>query len=47
MMYLLFRYKNRNPSEFYDLPLGEKTIVSAFMEREIEDRIKEAESGEV
>ena len=41
VMYLLFKYKNMKPSEFYWLPLGEKKILSYFIKREIEERQEE------
>lgn len=37
-MYLLFRYKNITPSEYYRMGKGEKTVLRAFMEVEIKDR---------
>ena len=37
VMYLLFKYKNMKPSEFYWLPIGEKKILGCFIKREIED----------
>nr|WP_303244390.1 hypothetical protein [uncultured Cellulosilyticum sp.] len=40
-MYLMFRYKNMKPSDFYWLPQGEKIILKCFMEREIHDRNEE------
>lgn len=40
-MYLLFKYKNMKPSEFYKIPLGEKSILACFMKLEIEERQKE------
>ena len=40
-MYLMFKYKNMNPSEFYQLPLGEKRILSCFIKREIEEKKEE------
>ena len=40
-MYLLFKYKNMKPSEFYQLPLGEKRILACFMKLEIEERHQE------
>lgn len=43
-MYLLFRYHNKNPSEIYWLPVGEKKILQAFISREMEDREKEAKA---
>lgn len=39
-MYLLFRYKNITPSDFYSRKPGEKIILRAFMEKEIEERNK-------
>ena len=41
VMYLLFKYKNMKPSEFYWLPLGEKKILGYFIKRELEERQKE------
>lgn len=37
-MYLLFRYKNITPSEYYCMGKGERTVLRAFMEVEIRDR---------
>ena len=41
VMYLLFKYKNMKPSEFYWLPIGEKKILGCFIKREIEERQEE------
>ncbi len=41
MMYLLFRFKNWKPSEYFSLGHGEKLIVKAFLKQEIEDIEKE------
>lgn len=41
IMYLLFKYKNIRPSEFYWMPLGEKRLLSYFIKRELEERQKE------
>lgn len=40
-MYLMFKYKNMRPSEFYSMPLGEKRILSYFIKREIEEKKEE------
>ena len=40
-MYLMFKYKNMMPHEFYALPYGEKLILSLFLQREINERNKE------
>jgi hypothetical protein len=42
-MYLLFRFKDWEPSKYYWMPAGERKIVRAFMKKEIEDRNKETE----
>lgn len=45
-MYLLFRYKNWNPvKEFLPLNPSGRRVMRAFMRKEIEDRMKEAEEG--
>ena len=41
VMYLLFKYKNMKPSEFYWFPLGEKKILGCFIKRELEERQEE------
>lgn len=43
-MYLLFRDKNIMPMDYFSKGRGEKTIIGAFMEYEIDERRKEAES---
>lgn len=43
-MYLLFRYKNIMPMEYYSMGRGEKTVLGAFMEFEIEERKKTADA---
>ena len=40
MMYLLFRYKDWEPTKYYYKKQGEKTIIRAFMKEEIEERNK-------
>lgn len=45
-MYLLFRYKSILPSQYYWLPAGEKRIVRAFLERELEEKLREKEELE-
>ena len=44
--YLLFREKNWTPSQYYDLPYGERIVVRAFLAQEIRERKKEAEELE-
>lgn len=43
-MYLLFRYKNVMPMEFYRMGRGEKIVARSFMKREVEEREKTRES---
>lgn len=43
-MYLLFRYKNIKPSEYYNMARGDKRICRAFMEVEIKEREKEKQN---
>ncbi|OPJ58438.1 hypothetical protein [Clostridium oryzae] len=43
-MYLLFRYKQWEPSKYYNLGYGEKKIVCAFLHQELEERNKEYEA---
>lgn len=45
-MYLLFRYHNKLPHEFYDLELGEQQVIKAFMSYEADERNKEAKELE-
>lgn len=40
-MYLLFRYKDILPSDYYWKPAGEKLIIKAFLMKELEERAKE------
>lgn len=42
-MYLLFRYKNIMPSDYYWRGPGEKRILRAFMTKEIEEKNKTAD----
>lgn len=42
-MYLLFRYHNIKPSEYYRMGYGEKQVMRAFMHYEAEKRQKEVE----
>ncbi|MGB9813532.1 MAG: hypothetical protein ACPLRZ_07625 [Thermovenabulum sp.] len=42
-MYLLFKHKGILPSEYYWKPAGEKMIIRAFLEKEIEEKEKEKE----
>lgn len=44
MMYLLFRYKNWEPSRYFDMLESDKRITRLFMAREIEERIEEMEA---
>lgn len=44
--YLLFREKNWTPSQYYDLPYGERVVVRAFLAQEYKERKKEAEELE-
>ena len=43
-MYFLYRYHHVMPSTYFNMPIGEKIIVNAFVSYEIEKRIEEAES---
>jgi hypothetical protein len=45
IMYLLFRYHHILPADYYDRKVGEKRIIRAFLEQEMEDRQKEADAG--
>lgn len=42
-MYLLFRYHNIMPKEFYEMGYGERVIVRSMMHYEIEQREKSTE----
>ncbi len=44
MMYLLCRYKNGEPSRYFEMPESDKRITRLFMEREIGERIEEMEA---
>lgn len=44
-MYLLFRYKDITPMEYYRMGRGEKTVLRAFMRVEIKDRNENAKNG--
>lgn len=37
-MYYLFRVHHRMPGEYYHLPAGERLLVRAFFERDMEER---------
>ncbi len=41
-MYLLFRYHNITPRQFYDMEPGEKKVIRAFARYEMEKRQEEA-----
>lgn len=41
-MYLLFRYHNKNPSEVWRLPMGEKIVLHGFALYEEKERAEEA-----
>lgn len=45
-MYLLFRYHNITPSQYYEMGFGEKTVIKAFMHYEEEKRNEEIEKIE-
>lgn len=45
-MYLLFRYKNWKPSDYFDLPEADKKITKLFLKQEIEERKEEMEGSE-
>lgn len=40
-MYLLFRYHNIPPGQYYRMGYGEKKVIAAFMRYEIEKRNEE------
>ena len=40
LLYFLFREKNITPGEFYQKPPGERLLLTAFCQKEIEDRRK-------
>lgn len=42
----MFREKNWTPSQYYDLPYGERVVVRAFLTQEYQERKKEAEALE-
>ena len=42
-MYLLFRYHDITPMQFYEMGFGERQIISAFMHFEVEKRNEEIE----
>lgn len=44
ILYLLFKYKGWEPSKYYWMPAGEKKIIKAFMEKEMEELRKDIES---
>lgn len=37
-MYILFRDKGWKPSDYFNLPMGEKIVVEAFLMQEKEER---------
>ena len=41
--YVLFRLHNVMPSDFYEMPYGEKAIVAAFIDYELEQKKNEYE----
>lgn len=41
MMYYYWRHGRVRPSVFYNMAAGEKMVIRAFFEQEIEDRNKE------
>ena len=44
--YVLFRLHNVMPSDFYEMGYGEKAIVMAFLDYELEQKAKEYEAIE-
>lgn len=42
-MYLLFRYHDFTPMQYYEMGFGEKQIIKSFMHYEIEKRNEEIE----
>lgn len=43
-MYILFREKNILPHEYYNAGDGEKRVIKAFLDVEMEERSEEAEA---
>ncbi|CDS84755.1 TPA: hypothetical protein UL600_002193 [Clostridioides difficile] len=43
-MYLMFRYHDMMPADFFKLKYGEKHVIRAFMYQEIDERIEEIKS---
>ena len=44
--YVLFRLHNVMPSDFYEMPYGEKAIVMAFLDYELEQKVEEYKAVE-
>lgn len=42
-MYILFRDKGWKPSDYFNLPSGEKIVVEAFLVQEIQEKKAEME----
>lgn len=42
-MYILFRYHNILPGQYFELPYGERLVLRAFAHYEIEQKNKEIE----
>lgn len=40
MMYYYWKSKGISPSVFYNMPKGELTVIRAFYEREVEDKLE-------
>lgn len=45
-MYLLFRYHDITPAQYYQMGYGEQRVIHAFMTYEVEQRMKEAREAE-
>ncbi|MCI9181090.1 MAG: hypothetical protein HFG50_13995 [Lachnospiraceae bacterium] len=41
MDYLHYRFKNWKPTEYMNLPEGQKRIARAYMQQEIRDKVEE------
>ncbi len=44
--YLLYRLHHVTPSQFYEMSYGEKAVVTAFLNYEIEQKLKEKDAIE-
>ena len=46
MMYYYWKNRGISPSVFYNMPKGELTVIRAFYEREIEDKVEMIKKSE-